>query len=279
QQQQHLQSPSPYANTSFSQSLASPAHQQFAQNRQNISPSSANSTVPSYATPQNPQPSPGLVPSHNQQQSMAAPAIKPEPSSQSMQVQTPVKAVPQSPVSPTAQARDQERMTTLLEINTLLIREAVGLQKEGKAGQIGQAPAQDGKPEGEKQTPTKEYLELMRRLQSNLAFLAQNAEKTHKPNQPVQPGPAIMAAPSAPDELVKLYVKLQTLFPGWKGQTMPMKASPGPQRTPSTTQQPNSAGLQGFMQPPNSAGLMNPNNAVKQEQRQQTSTPPQNPQP
>ena len=113
----------------------------------------------------------------------------------------------------------------------------------------------------------------MRRLQSNLAFLAQNAEKTHKPNQPLQPGPAIMAAPSAPDELVKLYLKLQILFPGWKGQTMPVKASPGPQRTPSTTQ-PNSAGLQSSMQPPNSAGLVNPKYAIKQEQQHRTSTPP-----
>lgn len=91
----------------------------------------------------------------------------------------------------------------------------------------------------------------MRRLQSNLAFLAQNAEKNHKPNQPIHPGPAIMAIPAGPDDLVKLYVKLQGLYPGWKGQTGQMKASPGPQRLNSNASQPNSAG----MQPPNSAGL------------------------
>lgn len=88
----------------------------------------------------------------------------------------------------------------------------------------------------------------MRRLQANLAFLAQNAEKNPKPGQQIQPGPAIMSVPAAPAELVKLYQKLAELFPGWKGQTAQMKQSPGPQRMNSTastaSQPPNSAGLQ-----------------------------------
>lgn len=88
----------------------------------------------------------------------------------------------------------------------------------------------------------------MRRLQANLAYLAQNAEKNHKPGQPLQPGPAIMSIPTAPAELAKLYQKLADLFPGWKGQTAQMKQSPGPQRMNSTastaSQPPNSAGLQ-----------------------------------
>lgn len=85
----------------------------------------------------------------------------------------------------------------------------------------------------------------MRRLQANLAYLAQNAEKNHKPGQQIQPGPAIMSAPASPAELTKLYQKLQELFPGWKGQTAQMKQSPGPPRMNSNTSQPpNSAGLQ-----------------------------------
>lgn len=92
----------------------------------------------------------------------------------------------------------------------------------------------------------------MRRLQANLAFLAQNAEKHTKPNQNIMPGPAIMVAPSSPDELVKLYSRLQSLFPGWKGA--PNKLSPGPQRLNSTSSQ---ASVQSSMQPPNSAGLHN----------------------
>lgn len=85
----------------------------------------------------------------------------------------------------------------------------------------------------------------MRRLQANLAYLAQNAEKNHKPGQQIQPGPAIMSPPASPPELVKLYRKLQELFPGWKGQSAPAKQPSGPQRLNSNTSQPpNSAGLQ-----------------------------------
>lgn len=88
----------------------------------------------------------------------------------------------------------------------------------------------------------------MRRLQANLAYLAQNAEKNHKPGTQLQPGPAIMSIPPAPADLAKLYTKLVDLFPGWKGQTAQMKQSPGPQRMNSAasigSQPPNSAGLQ-----------------------------------
>lgn len=95
----------------------------------------------------------------------------------------------------------------------------------------------------------------MRRLQANLAFLAQNAERHTKPNQNILPGPAIMTLPSSPEDLVKLYTKLQSLFPGWKGAQA--KASPGPQRLNSASSQSGSAGMQNSMQPPNSAGLHN----------------------
>jgi hypothetical protein len=106
----------------------------------------------------------------------------------------------------------------------------------------------------------------MRRLQANLAFLAHKAERSAKPNHPSMPGPAIMSLPNSPDELIKLYVQLQTLFPGWRGAQA--KPPPGPQRSISMSSQsggsmqnfnsmqpPNSAGLQNNMQPPNSAGL------------------------
>lgn len=93
----------------------------------------------------------------------------------------------------------------------------------------------------------------MRRLQANLAFLATNAEKHTKPNQAVMPGPAIMNPPASPEQLVVLYNKLKTLFPGWSGAQA--KASPGPQRLNSTSSQPG--GMANHMQPPNSAGLHN----------------------
>lgn len=241
QQQHQLASPSPYTSAPYSQTLQSPAHPQFTQNRQTASP--ASTTGQPYATPQ-PQQSPSTLPSNGQQHQQQQPMNVQLPLKQDPpQVQTPVKAVPPSPVSPVAQARTQDRVATLLEINSILIKEVCDLQAQGKAGQVGQTP--DGKNEGEKPQTSKEYLDYMRRLQSNLAYLAQNAEKNHKPGQQIQPGPAIMATPAAPVELAKLYQKLQELFPGWKGQTGQVKQSPGPPRMNSTSSQPpNSAGLQ-----------------------------------
>jgi len=94
--------------------------------------------------------------------------------------------------------------------------------------------------------PYADAISYVRRLQANLSYLAQNAEKVPKPGQPVQPGPAIMSAPTTHEELGKLYVKLQGLFPGWKGGQAAARQSPGrPQRmNSSTSQPPNSAGLQ-----------------------------------
>lgn len=77
-------------------------------------------------------------------------------------------------------------------------------------------------------------------------------------------GPAIMhlpASPPAPDELVKMYLKLHTLFPGWKGhtgqQTPQIKHEQGhpqqQQQRPGSISQPNSAG----MLPSQNAAVMN----------------------
>jgi hypothetical protein len=74
------------------------------------------------------------------------------------QAQTPVKAaVPPSPISPVAQGRSQDRVATLLEINSILIKEVCDLQAQGKAGQVGPPP--EGKTEAEKPQPSKEYVE------------------------------------------------------------------------------------------------------------------------
>ena len=73
------------------------------------------------------------------------------------QVHTPVKQVPPSPVSPVNQARSADRVATLLDINSILIKEVCELQVQGKAGQVGPTP--EGKPEGDKPQPSKEYVE------------------------------------------------------------------------------------------------------------------------
>src|ERR1051326_6424899 len=78
------------------------------------------------------------------------------------------------------------------------------------------------------------YHRILRRLQANLSYLATTAERAQKPNQPVPPGPAIMMAPPCPPSVVEMYGRLQSLFPGWKGQ--PVKQSPGPQQRASLPQ-------------------------------------------
>jgi hypothetical protein len=65
--------------------------------------------------------------------------------------------VPPSPVSPVNQARSADRVATLLDINSILIKEVCELQVQGKAGQVGPTP--EGKPEGDKPQPSKEYVE------------------------------------------------------------------------------------------------------------------------
>jgi hypothetical protein len=174
-----------YSTAPYSQALPSPAHHQFAHNRQTASPSSSHGQP--YATPQMPhqQPSPGpALPSNGQSQPQPQPVsqVKPEPA----QAMTPVKAVPPSPVSPVALARSQDRINTLLEINSILIREVCDLQSQGKAGQVGQPV--DGKPEADKPQPTKEYVEyVFLRLVFTLFGLTPPQLHAPPPSQPRLP--------------------------------------------------------------------------------------------
>ncbi|KAL5120772.1 hypothetical protein ACEQ8H_001253 [Pleosporales sp. CAS-2024a] len=226
----------------FAHALPAPAHHPFAPPRQTASPSTA-APLP-YAAPH--LPPHHLLQHHLQPSPAPSPHHHPPPKTDPPQALTPVKTLLPEPVSPVAHARNQDRVATLLEINSILIKEICDLQAQGKAGHVAQPP--DGKPDSDKPQPSKEYVDYMRRLQTNLTFLAQNAEKSHKPGQPVQPGPAIMSIPTGPPDIVKLYQKLTDLFPGWKGQAAQMKQSPGPQRLNSNasivSQPPNSAGLQ-----------------------------------
>ncbi|KAF2493758.1 hypothetical protein BU16DRAFT_53573 [Lophium mytilinum] len=227
---------SPYSTAPFSPALQSPAStsaaHKFSQFNKpataspGVSHSNGNSNGTNHASPYaNSSAAPQQSPTHAQQLPMAAP-----PTAQA------VKSVPQSPVSPGAQARDKERVALLLEINNELLQEICRLQELGKNGHIGTMPPpkEDGKEE--LKAASKEYVDCMRRLQANLSYLATTAERAHKPAAQIPPGPAIMSIPSTPPALSELYTKLQILYPGWKGQQGPMKASPGPQR-PNMQQQ------------------------------------------
>lgn len=80
-------------------------------------------------------------------------------------MQSPVKASIPLPTQQSVEtaARDQERVTLLLEINQLLLQEIVNLQEAGKGGDV-QSPAKTGDGNGEKDKPTasQEYVEYVR---------------------------------------------------------------------------------------------------------------------
>lgn len=135
-------------------------------------------------------------------------------------------------------AREKARISTLLEINSALLQEMVNLQAAGMAGPTPAQPAshqpsptQDHGPtspisateqsshtvdssKGLGNKPSPEYLECMRRLQANLAYLVALAERAKKSGVNLPPAPAFMTPPPNLPGLNDLYVKLGELFPG-----------------------------------------------------------------
>ncbi|TVY53077.1 hypothetical protein LCER1_G006595 [Lachnellula cervina] len=113
-----------------------------------------------------------------------------------------------SPLSPGSEFREKERVTLLLDINQVLLMEAVSLQASQAEAKKEETKENTGSPDGEKEKADKEkadklkaassreYVECMRRLQSNLAYLAAIADRSHKPSSQIPPHPAIMTAPS-----------------------------------------------------------------------------------
>jgi hypothetical protein len=149
--------------------------------------------------------------------------------SQVPQAQSPAQAQAQA----AAAAREKARVSTLLDINSTLLQEVLNLQSAGKAGSAANAEAnasveQGGdmnKPPGQK--PTQEYIECMRRLQANLAYLATIADRAKKASGITPQAPAIMTAPPNLPSVKELYVKLNELFPNSGKSSTPQKLSPG----------------------------------------------------
>ncbi|RPA92440.1 hypothetical protein L873DRAFT_1709977, partial [Choiromyces venosus 120613-1] len=100
---------------------------------------------------------------------------------------------------------DKSRVTLILQINTELLRETINLQANGK-----------GTGGEENKTPDKGYIECMRRLQCNLAYLAAIADRSHKPASQIPPSPTILLAPPGMPVLERMYKDLQGLYPGVK---------------------------------------------------------------
>lgn len=123
-----------------------------------------------------------------------------------------------------AGAREKARVSTLLDINSTLLQEVVNLQSAGKAGGPPPAQSQDGNSssmpdqssqanKSPAQKPSPEYIECMRRLQANLAYLAAIADRTKKSGGATPSAPAIMTPPPKMPALNDLYAKLAELFP------------------------------------------------------------------
>jgi hypothetical protein len=164
-------------------------------------------------------------------------------------------STPQPP-SPRSITREKTRVSVLLEINAYLLQEVVSLQAQGKAGgppvslpqqsptqeagagspssttdpsnPLNNSPIDPSKPTGAK-PPSQEYIECMRRLQANLAYLAAIADAKKKAAGSIPAAPAIMAPPSHLSEVRDLYKKLNAMFPGasqsGSNRAMPMPGS------------------------------------------------------
>ncbi|KAF2436086.1 hypothetical protein EJ08DRAFT_655780 [Tothia fuscella] len=143
--------------------------------------------------------------------------------------------IPQSPSSTSSPALEQQRIALLLEINTSLLQEIVVMQEQGAGGDV-QSPSTKAGEEGQgadgvgvKKEASKEYVECMRRMQANLAYLANVAERNNRPTSQQLPHPPIMIPPTLPTTtLTEQYTKLQSLFPAWKAQAQAKSTAQSP---------------------------------------------------
>lgn len=154
-----------------------------------------------------------------------------------------------TPLSPSSQAKGQERISLLLEINQELLFEAINLRhnleevKREAGGFTG--PEQQKETKEEEEAFAHDWAQVCRRLQANLAYLASLADR----KQTTQPAPAILTPPTltmrlrlrpmpaTPDAekvdgsgdredreklMTEQYQKLQSLFPGIDPNNLPV---------------------------------------------------------
>ncbi|EEP78162.1 predicted protein [Uncinocarpus reesii 1704] len=185
---------------------------------------------PPFTTPTRPAQLPGQMqaqtpPVPHQLQSSPSPhPPQPTPAAQAAQAA-------QAAVS----AREKARVTVLLDINSALLQEVVNLQSSGKTGVSNQpatTPAQDqqttasptepsaSQSQGSGSQPakpatksTQEYVDCMRRLQANLAYLATVADRAKKTGVAAPLAPAILTPPPSMPSLIAAYTQLNELFP------------------------------------------------------------------
>lgn len=150
------------------------------------------------------------------------------------QAQSPAQYQAQAQAQAQIAAREKARVTTLLDINSTLLQEVVNLQASGKAGtaspgDANASPTDQGGEAAKVQStkPSQEYIECMRRLQANLAYLATIADRAKKSGGVAPQAPAIMTPPPNLPAVHELYAKLNELFPRAGKTSTPQTLSPG----------------------------------------------------
>lgn len=123
---------------------------------------------------------------------------------------------PSAPQSPGTQAREQKRVEMLLDINSELLQEINNLQAQGRGGAMNpQHQLQLRALNMDESMAAEEYIQCLRRVQANLAYLAPRADTQQAAKAP--PGPAHMSPPAHMPQLQAKYEQLRELFPGWNG--------------------------------------------------------------
>ncbi|KAI9786272.1 MAG: hypothetical protein M1816_008081 [Peltula sp. TS41687] len=216
-----IQSPSQQTSPQPPQQQVLPQYQSSLSSQQHSSQQQQDQmSIPTFTSlPPTSQPSQSVLPPTNLQQGMQRVSFS------------------QPPLSPSSREREKERISLLLQINGELLKELVRLQTEGKgAGLPSQSPSsqgpspmeesvhkedKDGLPDGQISSPPKPvtphptYIECMRCLQANLAYLAAVADRAHKPSSSIPSSPAIITAPKSMSSsfISELYRNLAELFP------------------------------------------------------------------
>ncbi|GES61184.1 PDZ-like domain [Aspergillus terreus] len=236
------QSPGPHANFSapFSQPPIPASMNQFLppQSAPTTAANLPTTTAASFPPNMTSIPANNMLPAQSQQQQQTQPHQQQRAMSQSSTTQGAVPPAAQSP----AASREKARVSVLLDINSMLLQEVVNLQAAGKAGgpppQPGSQDSNNPSPssdqasdaaKGPTQKPSPEYVDCMRRLQANLAYLANIADRAKKSGGVPPQAPAIMTPPPHMPSMNDIYAKLSELFPRSAQGGTPQPGSQGVQ--------------------------------------------------
>ncbi|KAK3069319.1 hypothetical protein LTR53_012422 [Teratosphaeriaceae sp. CCFEE 6253] len=165
---------------------------------------------PNAASPQLPAPRPPPI-----KHPMAAPPLPQSPATQQPGVQNASSPSPRTPLSPGSQSREQQRVALLLDINLEMLQEVNRLQLQGKGGATSPQIQAQLKAAGQPaDLASEEYIQVLRRVQANLAYLMPVASHD---SQKTPPGPAYMSPPPHMPQLQGKFDQLRELFPAWQG--------------------------------------------------------------